>query len=287
MALTRVTTRASARTSTWMRANVPAGVASLIWLAIVLVPVWSVLSWAVQGGDGFLSTGPLSWPSSFTVGNVGRVLEMGFAQAFVNTLVVTVVSVALTLLCAIPGAYAIVRSRSRTVAAVFRAFLLGLAIPAQAVIIPVYLMIVRLGLYDTKAAIILPTVAFGLPLAILILVGTLRDVPRENYEAMALDGAGTFRTLWNLVVPMSRGSIIAVGVYAALQAWNGFLFPLILTQSASQQVLTLNLWNFQTEHGVDMPGLMTAVLLSAFPVFVAYLLARRWLIAGMAGMGGK
>ncbi|OEU86691.1 ABC transporter permease [Streptomyces abyssalis] len=269
------------------RANIPAGAASLIWLLIVLVPLWCMLSWSVQSRDGFLDNGPLSLPRQLTSGNLTTVLEGGFTNAFVNTVIVTVVSVALTLVCAVPAAYAVVRSTSRFVAGAFSVFLLGLAIPAQAVIIPVYLMIVRMGLYDTKAAIILPTVAFGLPFAVLILAGSLRDVPGENYEAMTLDGAGPMRTLWSLVIPMSRGSIVAVGIYAALQAWNGFLFPLILTQSEEQQILTLNLWNFQTEYGVNVPGLMTAVLLSAAPVFIAYVLARRWIVAGLAGLGGK
>ena len=279
--------RAAARRPLLSRANMPGGAASLIWLAIVLVPLWCMLSWSVQSRDGFLDSGPLSLPRRLTSENLTTVLEGGFTRAFVNTVIVTAVSVALTLVCAVPAAYAVVRSTSRFVAGAFSVFLLGLAIPAQAVIIPVYLMIVRMGLYDTKPAIILPTVAFGLPFAVLILAGSLRDVPGENYEAMTLDGAGPMRTLWSLVIPMSRGSIVAVGIYAALQAWNGFLFPLILTQSEEQQILTLNLWNFQTEYGVNIPGLMTAVLLSAAPVFVAYVLARRWIVAGLAGLGGK
>lgn len=279
--------RPAGRSPLFSRVNVPGGTAALIWLAIVLVPLWCMLSWSVQSRDGFLDNGPLGLPRQLTSGNLQTVLEGGFTRAFVNTVIVTVVSVALTLVCAVPAAYAVVRSTSRFVAGAFSVFLLGLAIPAQAVIIPVYLMIVRMGLYDTKAAIILPTVAFGLPFAVLILAGSLRDVPAENYEAMTLDGAGPMRTLWSLVIPMSRGSIVAVGIYAALQAWNGFLFPLILTQSEEQQILTLNLWNFQTEFGVNIPGLMTAVLLSAAPVFIAYVLARRWIVAGLAGLGGK
>lgn len=283
----RNTQRAAGRRSLLHRANLPGGTAALIWLAIVLVPLWCMLSWSVQSRDGFLDNGPISLPRQLTAENLTTVLEGGFTGAFVNTVIVTVVSVALTLVCAVPAAYAVVRSTSRFVAGAFSVFLLGLAIPAQAVIIPVYLMIVRMGLYDTKPAIILPTVAFGLPFAVLILAGSLRDVPGENYEAMTLDGAGPLRTLWSLVIPMSRGSIVAVGIYSALQAWNGFLFPLILTQSEEQQVLTLNLWNFQTEYGVNVPGLMTAVLLSAAPVFIAYVLARRWIVAGLAGLGGK
>lgn len=76
-------------------------------------------------------------------------------------------------------------------------------------------------------------------------------------------------------------------VFAALQAWNGFLFPLILTQSDSTKVVTLGLYEFQTEHGVNVPGLLSAVVLSTLPVFVVYLFARRALVQGLTGVGGK
>jgi xylobiose transport system permease protein len=142
-------------------------------------------------------------------------------------------------------------------------------------------------LYDSLTAIILPTVAFGLPLVILVLVGSLRDVSTELYDAMTVDGAGPFRILWQLVIPMSKGAIAAVGTYTALGAWNQFLFPLVLTQDPSMRVLTLSLTNYKQEFQINVPGMMMAVLMTALPVFVLYLVARRWLIAGLAGMGSK
>jgi xylobiose transport system permease protein len=104
---------------------------------------------------------------------------------------------------------------------------------------------------------------------------------------MTLDGGGAFRLMWSLALPLSRASLATVTVYSALNAWNGFLFPLILTQSVELRVQTLGLWNYQNEFGSNVPQLMAAVLLSALPVLVVYLFARRWLIAGFAGVGGK
>ena len=178
---------------------------------------------------------------------------------------------ALTLVVAVPAAYAIVRSTAGSSGTMFRIFLLGLAIPAQATIIPLYLIINRMQLYDSLTAIVLPTVAFGLPLVILVLVGSLRDVSNELYDAMTVDGAGPFRILWQLVIPMSRGSIAAVGTYTALGAWNQFLFPLILTQDPSRRVLTLGLQSYSNEFQINVPAMMMAVLLTALPVFVLYL----------------
>ncbi|MCT2582399.1 carbohydrate ABC transporter permease [Actinophytocola sp. S1-96] len=246
-----------------------------------------MVSWSLQERDDFLDNGPVALPSAITLENFTEVVTGGFARYLLNTVIVTVACVVLTLAVAIPAAYAIVRSTSWLSGFAFRIFLLGLAIPAQATIIPLYLIINRMQLYDSLTAIILPTVAFGLPLSILVLAGSLRDVSNELYDAMTIDGAGPFRILWQLVVPMSRGSIAAVGTYAALGAWNQFLFPLILTQNPDLRVLTLGLQRFRQEFQINLPGMMMAVMLTALPVFVLYLVARRWLIAGLAGMGSR
>jgi xylobiose transport system permease protein len=269
------------------RPNYAAGGLSVVWLVIVGVPLYVMVSWALQTRDSFLDRGPLAIPVSITFGNFADVMDSGFMRYMVNTLIVTVACVALTLVVAVPAAYAVVRSMSWASGATFRIFLAGLAIPAQATIIPLYLIINRMRLYDSLTAIILPTVAFGLPLVVLVLVGALRDVSSELYDAMTVDGAGPFRILWQLVIPVSRGAIAAVGTYTALGAWNQFLFPLVLTQDPSTRVLSLSLTSYKQEFQINVPGMMMAVLLTALPVFVLYLVARRWLIAGLAGMGSK
>jgi xylobiose transport system permease protein len=269
------------------RLNLPGGVGATVWLVLVLVPLYYLVATALQDRSDYLDRGPLAPPRALSLENFQAVLDGGFGRYLLNTAVVTAGTVAIVFALALPAAYAIVRSQHRLVGRAFGLFLLGLAIPAQATIIPVYLLITRLHLYDTLVAIVLPTAAFCLPLAVLVLTGALRDVPRELYEAMTLDGARPRHMLRHLVVPMSRAGIITVGIYTALQAWNGFLFPLVLTQSSEQRVLTLGLWSFQGEFGVNVPGLMAAVLLSALPFFVLYLFARRWIVAGLVGTGGK
>ncbi len=213
-------------------------------------------------------------------GQLPPVLEGDFPRYLLNTLIVTVACAAIVIVLAVTVAYSIIRTRTRLSRRVFQIFLLGLAIPSQAVIIPIYLIITELQLYDTLLAIILPTAAFSLPVSVLILVGSMRDIEEEQYESMALDGAGPARVLWQLVVPMTRGGISTVGVFSALGAWNGFLFPLILTQSRENRVLTLGLYDYIGEFRVDIPALLAAVVLSIVPIFTAYLFARRQLING-------
>ena len=271
----------------WRRANYPAGVASLIWLVIVALPLYILVSATLRTREDYLNNGALSLPGSPSFDSYRRVLEGDFLTYLLNTLIVTAAVAALVIVFAVTVSYTIVRTRSRTSQKIFQFFLLGLAIPSQAVIIPIYLIITELHFYDTLLAIILPTAAFALPVSVLILTGTMRDIDEEIYESMSLDGATPLRMLLQLTVPMSRAGISTVGVFSALQAWNGFLFPLILTQSRENRVLTLGLYDYVGEFRVDVPALLAAVVLSIVPIFVAFLFARRQLINGLMGVGGR
>ncbi|MDT0443932.1 carbohydrate ABC transporter permease [Streptomyces sp. DSM 41886] len=269
------------------RANYPAGVGVLVWLVIVMVPLYILVASTLQTRQSYLDNGPLSLPTEPTLDAYRTVLESDFPRYLLNTAIVTASCAAIAIVLAVTVSYSIVRTRSRASRRIFQIFLLGLAIPSQAVIIPVYLIITELQLYDTLLAIILPTAAFALPVSVLILVGTMRDIEEELYESMALDGASQTRILLQLVVPISRAGISTVGVFSALGAWNGFLFPLILTQSPETRVLTLGLYDYVGEFRVDIPALLAAVVLSIVPIFTAYLFARRQLINGLMGVGGR
>lgn len=269
------------------RPNVLAGLGALLWLAIVAVPLYALLVATFQPTQDYTSAGPLTPPASPTLDNYVGAIENGVFGFVLNTAIVTAAVVAIVVTLAAMTGFAVVRSRTRWSNGVFRVFLLGLAIPSQAVVVPVYLIIVELGLYDSLTAIVLPTAAFALPVCVLILVGSMRDISEELYEAMALDGAGSVRTFLQLVVPLSRSGLSTIAVYAALQAWNGFLFPLILTQSADKRLITMGLFEFQSQYRVDVPGLLAAVVLATVPLFLVYLFARRSLVRGMMGVGGK
>lgn len=268
------------------RFNLAGAVGAWIWLAVIIVPVYYIVVTSLRPQRDYFTDNPLSWPSNPTLAAYGRVLDAGFTGFLLNSVVVTVTTVAVTLAVCLMAAHVIVNGRGWLGRGVFRLALLGIAIPIQAAIIPVYYLIVTLGLYDTLAALILPSVAFAIPVTLLILTSFLRDVPRSLFESMRIDGAGEWTILLRLVLPMSRPALSAIGVYNALQVWNGFLFPLVLTQSADTRVLPLSLWSFKGQFAIDVPAVLAAVVLSVLPMLAAYILARRHLVSGMtAGFG--
>lgn len=269
------------------RPNLLGGLGAGAWLVVVGVPLYFLAVTSVRASSDYLAEGPTAPPSELTAENYVEVLTSEFPRYFVNNALVTAACVAIVLTLALPAAYAIVRSRSRFVSAGFSLLLLGLAVPAQAVIVPLYLMITQLRLYDSLLAIVLPTAAFALPLSVVVLTSSLRDLPEELFEAATLDGAGPARTLVSVVLPLSRSGLATVGIFTALQAWNGFLFPLVLTQDPAVRVLTLGLWDFQGQYGTNVPLVTAAVTLSLAPLLVVYLLGRRYLLAGLTAGAGK
>ena len=253
----------------------------LLWLFLSFYPLLNMFLTSFRSQDSFLTDNPWLLPAQPTLQNYADVWNQDFLRYLENSLLVTIVSILLILTVSLLAAYSIARLRSR-IGAIFFAFLLvGLAIPVQSTIIPIYVMANFLGIYDTLAALILPSVAFGIPMTVLILVTFIRDIPRELYESMSIDGAGHARVLLTLVLPLSRPALITVTIYQAIAVWNGFLFPLVLTQSNSNRVLPLALWNFQGQYGANIPAIMSAVFMSAIPILLLYVFGRRYLLSGL------
>ncbi|MDP9729503.1 carbohydrate ABC transporter permease [Alicyclobacillus tolerans] len=258
-----------------------------IWLIIAGYPLLYMVMTSFRTQNGYLIGKPWLPPSHPTLSNYAQVLQAGFFHYFLNSAIVSVCSVVLIVVFALLLAYVIVRSHSRTVRTVFNVFLVGLALPIQAAIIPVYILINKFGLYDTLIGMILPMVAFGLPLSLLILVNFVRDIPNELYESMGLEGATDFQIVRHLVAPLSMPALVSVGIYEFIQSWNNFLFPLVLTQSQSVQTLPLAIVQFQGQHTIDVPVTMAVVLFSALPLILAYIFAGKYLRRGMLVGFGK
>lgn len=261
------------------------GVTGWLWLVIVVVPIYWIVITSFKTQSNYYATNPLVPPGEPTLASYRLVIESDFAQYFVNSLIVTVGAVIPAVTVSFMAAFAIVRGGSgRFLRSVNSLFLMGLAIPLQATVIPIYLIIIRLHLYDTLLAMILPSIAFAIPLSVLVLSNFIRDVPKELFESMRLDGATEWGTLWRLAFPLSRPAVVTVTIYNALTIWNNFLLPLILTQSPDKRTLPLALWSFQGQYSINVPAVLASVVLTTVPILTLYVVGRRQLISGlMAG----
>jgi raffinose/stachyose/melibiose transport system permease protein len=266
-----------------LRLNWLGGTFSWLWLFVVMLPIYWIVVTSFKDQSVYFSQNPLALPTAPTLANYKLVVESDFARYFLNSVIVTAGAVLPAVLISFMAAYAIIRGSgsSRFLRASNAVFLMGLAIPLQATIIPVYLIIIRLHLYDTLLAIILPSIAFAIPLSVLVLANFIRDVPKELFESMRVDGATEWGTLWHLAFPLTRPALVTVTIYNGLGIWNGFLLPLILTQSPEQRTLPLALWTFQGQYSVNVPAVLASVVLTTLPILILYAIGRRQLLSGL------
>ena len=272
------TLRAGTRRPNWL-----GGAAGWLWLLIVLVPIYWIVITSLKTQSNYFQTNPFAPPTEPTLDNYQLVIESDFIRYFVNSVVVTLGAVVPAVLVSFMAAYAIVRGAGAmpTLRWVNSLFLMGLAIPLQAAIIPVYLIVIRLHMYDSLLAIILPSIAFAIPLSVLVLSNFIRDVPKELFDSMRVDGASEWGTLRHLAFPLTRPALVTVSIYNGLAIWNGFLLPLILTQSPNQRTLPLALWTFQGEFSINVPAVLASVVLTALPIVALYAIGRRQLLSGL------
>ena len=264
------------------------GVAGWLWLVIVIVPIYWIVITSFKTQSNYFLTNPFAPPTEPTLDNYRFVIEADFARYFINSVIVALGAVVPAVLVSFMAAYAVVRAGDRwLLRSVNSLFLMGLAIPLQAAIIPVYLIIIRLHLYDTLLAIILPSIAFAIPLSVLVLSNFIRDVPKELFDSMRVDGASEWATLWHLAFPLTRPALVTVSIYNGLAIWNGFLLPLILIQSPNQRTLPLALWNFQGQYSINVPAVLAAVVLTTLPILILYVVGRRQLLSGLTAGFGK
>jgi raffinose/stachyose/melibiose transport system permease protein len=219
----------SARRRVKGRRNYLGGFFAWVWLAIIIIPIYYVVITSFKDQGAYFTQNPLALPNPPTLSAYQDVIEADIGRYFLNSVIVTVGAVIPLVLFSFLASYAIVRGDSRLLRFSRTLFLLGLAIPAQATIIPLYLIITRIQMYDSLGALILPYIAFGIPLTMLILCNFIRDVPRELFESMRLDGCTDWQIAWKLAFPLTRPAIVTVSIYNGLHVWNGFLFALILT----------------------------------------------------------
>jgi raffinose/stachyose/melibiose transport system permease protein len=274
--------RRSAPVSRLLRLNWLGGTFGWVWLIIVMLPIYWIVITSLKDQSNYYLTNPLAPPSHPSFANYKLVIQSDVARYFLNSVIVTLGAVVPAVAISFMAAYAIVRGAgNRWLRSMNTVFLLGLAIPLQAVIIPVFLIIIRLRLYDTLLAIILPSIAFAIPLSILVLSNFIRDVPTELFESMRMDGATEWGTLWRLAFPLTRPALVTVTIYNGLGIWNGFLLPLVLTQSPNERTIPLALVSYQGQFGVNVPAIAASVTLTTVPIILLYAIGRRQLLSGL------
>jgi raffinose/stachyose/melibiose transport system permease protein len=254
---------------------------------VILVP----LTVAVLGGfksNPELMLAPFSLPPEWRTENYVEVLESTsfWRQLLNSTLVMLATAVGVVVLASM-AAFVFARIKFRGRELVYNFMTLGLLFPVAVAILPLYITLRQSGLVDTLWGVILPQVAFALPVNILILRGFFTQVPREFEEAAAIDGCSTFGFYWRILLPLTRPALAAVVVLTMVLSWNNFFLPLLVLNTEALYTLPLGIMQFRGQYGTDWARVMAYISLTLVPTIIFYLLAERQIVAGLTAGGVK
>lgn len=263
------------------------------WLPILLVAVFLVIQvfpvvWVVSASlqtPEALARGPSNRliPDSLYFGNYVRAFETSPLLSYLlNSTIVAVLTISLTILLAAPAAYAIEKLRFAGSRIVLNYFLLGLMIPIFVALLPIFQSLGFLGLRNSYLAVVLPQVGFQLPVAIYLYTSFFRSIPNELLEAASIDGAGVFRSFWSVAVPLSINATITIVVYNFIFIWNEFVFANTFLTSDALKTLPVGLNDFVSDMGRrDYGATYAAIVVSVLPTIALYLFLNRRIIDSM------
>ena len=252
-----------------------------VYAVLVIVPLVVVVFGSFKTTQELFAS-PFLPPTDWQGGNYTEVVgESGLGTAFVNSVIVTGCSVPLTLFIASLAAYGIARIPGWRSGLVFGFIVLGMAVPAQANMIPQYVQFATFGLTDSLVGLVLINIVVTLPIAVFILTGFLKTLPRELFEAAAVDGSGPWRTYRSVVVPVAVPSLSATAIFLFVIHWNDLLYPLLFIQDPDRRTIPVALLSFQGEFLTNYPLLFTGVIVASAPIVIAYVFLQRYFVAGI------
>ena len=277
-----------ARRPVFRARQLPLHVALILGSLVMLLPFAWMLSTSLKGPEQIFTYPPVWVPNPIAWDNYRQaVAAMPFGRFYLNSLIVTTGVTGVQLLTASLAAFAFARLRFRGRDGLFLVYLATLMIPFQVTMIPNFVLVRWLGWYDSYQALILPT-AFS-AFSTFLLRQTFLGLPRDLDEAARLDGASSLRIWWSIMLPLSGPTLAALAIFVALNSWNEFLWPLIITNAEAMRTLPVGLSTFQGQFKVEWHLLMAGSVIAMLPVLLVYSLAQRWFISGitLSGMGGR
>src|SRR5215203_3688149 len=255
-------------------------VIAIVLLALMLFPVYWMLNISLQPSGGTLPSNFFP-PHPSLAGYSTAIQDQG--QNLVTSMLIAVGTVVLTLLIAAPCAYALAQIRFRWISWGLLAILVSQMIPGIVIANALYTLYENIGLLNSIPGLIIANSAHAVPFGILIMRSFMLGVPPSIVEAARVDGAGLVRAFLSIVVPISRNSLITVGLFAFLFAWSDFIYALTLTTEGTVVPVTLGIYTYLGAHVADWSAVMATAVLASVPAIILLVIAQKYIAAGATG----
>lgn len=242
--------------------------------------IWLLLSSFKTNSE--LYSNPWGFPEKFSLSNyVQAITEGHILQYFMNSVIIAVSAVAVSVLLGCMVSYAISRMEWKLSKLTMRLFMLGMMIPVYAMVVPLFSMFNKMGLLNTHLAVIIPHIAISFPMAIFILTGFMGSIPNELEEAAVMDGCTVYQIFFKIIMPISKSSIVTVAVVTFINIWNDLLLPQIFLTDSSKMTLPVGLTEFQGQYTTNYVVEIAAVILTIIPSIIVYIGLHKNIMEGM------
>lgn len=265
----------------------PNAVDALTYIVLIIATLFAVLPllWGVSTSlkpeTLVISAAPKWIPPEVTLKNYELVFESGIPRALRNSIFVSLTAVGLTLLVAVPAGYAAARYRFRARNPLLFYILATSMIPGIAVLVPLYVIAIRLGLHNTFTAVILIYAAWQAPAAVWITKGFFETIPTDIEDAARVDGCSSFRILLQIMLPIVQPGLAAAAMIAFVYVWNDFLIATTFITNSDLRLINVGLYQYLSQYGIVWGQLMAAVILTLLPVVVMFVVLERRFIEGL------
>jgi raffinose/stachyose/melibiose transport system permease protein len=255
----------------------------ILFLLLVLIPLYLPIINSFKTTSGLYKS-PFSLPKDIMWSNYSEAWVKGnLFQYLINSTIVTVASVLLVVILSSMVAFALTRKRTfkNLNRVVFIFFLMGIMVPPQVGIVPLYLLMKHFHLSNTLFGLVIVYVAYQMSFAVFILYSFFKNIPEDIEDAAIIDGCSNFTLFSRIILPLSRSAMIAVVIFAGTYTWNNFLFPLVLITSNSKKTLAIGLMGFRGRWLSDYPILFAGVTIVSIPLVITYLILQDKFVEGL------
>lgn len=260
----------------------------LILLLILLVTpvIWVILGSFKSNAE--ILNHPFGLPASFSFHNYISAWQLGhYGKYLSNTAYITFFGLILVVVVGSAAGYALAQISFKGRDLVFYLFLIGLTLPTQTIIIPLFYQLKSLGLVNTLWGVIFSMVGLGIPFGIFLMRNTFRDLPRELRESAYVDGAGEWRTFISIMLPMAKPGVLALVIFSFMSMWNEYLLPLVILIDPSKFTIVVGLSAFSTEQTTNYSAIFAGSVISMIPIVLVYILFQRQFIEGVVAGAQK
>lgn len=252
-----------------------------LWVSVNLFPLMIMFLSGFKSANEIF-TNPFGLPERWNLTSyIAAWKDANFGDYFLNSLIVTGISILLIIIISSMGAYVLARYEFPGRRLVFLYILAGLALPIRLAVIPLFVMIRSLKLQDTLIALFFIYTAGGLSFSTFLLTNFFRSIPLELEESARIDGAGYFRLYWAINLPLIRPALATIAVFNFNRIWNDFFFALIFISSESKKTIPLGIQNFFGEYTVRWDMLFAGLNIAVIPVIIFFIILSRQFIGGL------